>query len=336
MPRIGHLSWPPPRSLTRALSGLAEARGRSVMSLLAELTVRPDEAVLDALVAAATVTHTRFFRHPEHFDRLAQWLAERTRARIWTVGCASGQEAYSLGLIAQEQRVEWSMLATDVNPEALRKASAGCYPTSPEGAPGPWAPPPEVRKRIRFGRASVVGGAPDLGEGPFDVIFCRNVLIYFPEDKQRVVVRLLRDRLRRGGVLVVAPVEALLRLPRGLRSGSPLGWLEVRGASQPSMPAIRQARSRPPTVPPSAVGLLDQASRALGEGDPDAAERHLRRSLQDDPGSAQAWFLLGEALERRRERAQARAAYARAAECAGPEDGYALLGACRRRVKALL
>ncbi|UJR82638.1 CheR family methyltransferase [Sandaracinus amylolyticus] len=336
-PRLGHALEPWPSALRLALDRLAQTRRTSPLALARDLLARPDPAALDVLVSAATVPHTRFFRHPEHFERLARELpriVERrgAPARIWCAGCATGEEPWSIALLASHLGVEVELLATDVSPEALRTARAGIYPRVISGAGAPvamppsWSAPEALRRSVRFERASITDADPDRGAGPFDVVLCRNVLIYFPAAQAAAIASRLATRLRPGGAMIVAPVEALIAIPPSLRHGDPLGWLEP-----PSSPTRAVA---PAVIAAPREDGLERAARALGLGELDEAERALRAALDLTPTRAEAWFLLGETLQKRGERAQARAAFRCAASYAdATPHGRTLASAAERRAR---
>ena len=342
-PRIGHAPRPWPAAMRRTLEALARERHLPLDHFLSRLLAQPEDRAIDAIVGSATITHTALFRHRAHLERLQRELAGLPHsARLWSAGCATGEEPYSMALAAREIGVEVSVLATDVNPSALEVARAGRYSASLARRAGvdaggaTWEVPAAVRACVRFERISITAPEPTAGEGPFDVIFCRNVLIYFePHVSTRALERLL-SLLRPGGSLVVAPVEALRALPDGLRRADPLGWLE---RASPRLPARRPPAEpvpRAPALPSATDDLLGRAARALGLGALDTAESSLRCVLASDAVRADAWFLLGEVLARRGERTQARTAFATAARHAASEpDGETLANAATRRARAM-
>lgn len=183
---------------------------------------------LDGLLA---VTITRFYRDRRVFERLQQaWLPElleeRGGLRIWCAGCASGEEPYSLALVAelalraQFPPLVWSLLASDIDPVLLQRARRACYPFSAvKNLPAPWreraftqrgdeycldAP---YRKNIEFVRHDV-RDAPL--PGPFDLLLCRNlVFTYFTEPVQREIAAGFARVLRPGGLLLLGVHEQL-------------------------------------------------------------------------------------------------------------------------------
>ncbi len=225
--------------LLRAASLLArEHTGGDVDALLERLDGPGSHALLQRLAEAMTVGESYFFRDPVHFDLLRHELLpeilwrrrEQRTLRMWSAACATGEEPYSLAillhqLLPEADRWTWRLLGTDVDRQALAQAREGRY--------RPWSlrqTPPEVvrayfdvqeniyrlrepvRGWVTFQHLNLAADRyPDPGRGlaDFDLILCRNVLIYFdPETAHRVVQRLY-DCLAEGGWLLVSAVEAM-------------------------------------------------------------------------------------------------------------------------------
>jgi chemotaxis protein methyltransferase CheR len=192
------------------------------------------------LVNAITTNLTAFFRENHHFEYLSRTLAGEHLARhasaqplrIWSAGCSTGEEPYSIAMglleILPAQRVrDLDILATDIDSNVLATAAGGVY--SQERVSGidnarlrRWflrgkgrnagsvRVKPEVRRHVRFGQLNLMQ-AWQL-EHPLDVIFCRNVIIYFgKEDKIRLVDR-YADTLRPGGYLFIGHSESLFQI----------------------------------------------------------------------------------------------------------------------------
>ncbi len=200
-----------------------------------ELTVRQ----IETLASHLTIGETYFFRNPESFELLEREIlpplvAKRTdmgrTLRLWSAGCCTGEEAYSLAMsctrIIPNLR-DWnvSILATDINPKFLAKAEAGVYSEwSFRGteaglrdrffSPAPdkkYMIEPGLKKLIHFTFLNLAEDAyPSLHNhtNAMDVIFCRNVIMYFTPDHQRRVVAALHRSLVDGGCLIVNPAEA--------------------------------------------------------------------------------------------------------------------------------
>ncbi|HET7727262.1 MAG TPA: CheR family methyltransferase, partial [Candidatus Limnocylindrales bacterium] len=191
----------------------------------------PDE--YQRLASTFLIKVTQFFRDPELYDllrdvilpRLVEDAADRDREiRIWSAGCATGEEAYSLAILASELLAEAGeelgvrIFATDLDEDAIAFARRGIYPLSSlTGMPpdlaaryfNPLGEDAEVSKRIR---GMVVFGQHDLGRrAPFpriDLTLCRNVLIYFTPELQRRALHLFAFSLRDGGYLVLGKSES--------------------------------------------------------------------------------------------------------------------------------
>jgi chemotaxis protein methyltransferase CheR len=359
VPRVGHPPGNWPRRVYEVIERMAEAADEDPVALLNRALSGADTSLGDALLDAATVGHTSFFRHAEQFTELKQRLpalAQKRRKplKIWCAACSTGEEAYSVALTAEQLGVEVKILATDVNPVAIEIARLGHYHAGRPGRmPGAfsslrWNAPDALKERIDFEVASIV--EPDATRGPFDIILCRNVLIYFERDDVEDILATLAELLRPDGIFVVSPADAVLPLPPCLSRTGAAGFLRPSG--EPPMSARWALPNRPPTVrPPASVGALPvvssmppepplvRAARLLGAGEPGRAEQVLTDLLNADPDHISAWFLLGEALLQRDERAQARAAFLRAARStpsrAEGVDGEALRRAALSRATAL-
>ena len=184
-----------------------------------------------ALIDQLTVKDSRFFRNTGSLDAVGDYLLRRSREvdseayefRIWSVGCAMGQEAYSLGMIASEHLaytdLEWRVLGTDISPTAVMYAEKGAYLDKQVAGVSPqrmtqffdlvderWQVQDHLRDQLRFGTCNLkhIESCP---YGDQDVIFCQNVLIYFREDMVNRIVDQLVQRLRPGGLLVLGAGE---------------------------------------------------------------------------------------------------------------------------------
>jgi chemotaxis protein methyltransferase CheR len=212
-------------TLEGGLAGAAAALGVAPPAL-AERVVARDPAALQALVEHAVVTETFFWRH---HDQLAALSALAARApgplSIWSAGCASGEEPYSVAMVLLEagrRAVGDRILATDVSERMLAAARSATYGAwTMRHLPAPlarrWIPggrvAEAVRARVELRRHNLVADPPP---GAFDVVLCRNVLIYFDPAVAAAVVRGLAEAVRPGGLLVLGPVELALATPLGL------------------------------------------------------------------------------------------------------------------------
>ena len=195
---------------------------------------------LQHFVNAITTTKTEFFREREHFDWLSQEIfpsikqshleTGRKKIRLWSAGCSSGQEAYSLGMTALDSfrdqldsEFDLRILGTDVNTEALSIAQAGIYPSEAMSSLGdrpaaPYFRPmmlPEKRvsqaetaltKLIEFRKVNLIQKDYPIAT-KFDVILCRNVLYYFDPVPRQEVLERLSSYLVDGGWLVLSLTE---------------------------------------------------------------------------------------------------------------------------------
>ncbi|MBC7229585.1 MAG: protein-glutamate O-methyltransferase CheR [Actinobacteria bacterium] len=214
-------------------------------SYLAYLDEDGDE--LEAMINAITTNYTSFFREPEHFQfirrRFIPELLERDqrKVRLWSAGCATGEEPYSLAMellegIPDIDARDVLVLATDVSTRALAAAVEGLYPPEPvfkcepryrkryfmeEEDSGMFSVAPRVRRLVRLRHLNLFDPWPM--RGPFDLILCRNVMIYFEREPKRELVRRFHDILRPGGYLLVGHSESL--------TGDEHGFLYVQPAT---------------------------------------------------------------------------------------------------------
>lgn len=177
-----------------------------------------------------TTNETHFFREPKHFDfmreRIVASRASRTTLRVWSAAASSGEEPYSIAmtLAAALGEKPWEVVASDLSSRALERARSGHYPlTRAKSIPQPllhayclkgvgaqegtFMIEPRLRGRIQFAQINLIDALPSFGT--FDVIFLRNVMIYFDmPTKREVVARVLRH-LRPAGHLIIGHSESL-------------------------------------------------------------------------------------------------------------------------------
>lgn len=186
------------------------------------------------MLAALTTNVTRFFREPHHFDHLRDVvmpaLAARARAggrvRLWSAACSTGQEPYSMALTAlailpDAARYDFRILASDIDPNVVRTAREGVYSReaidpvpanlrkylnkAPDQGVDMWRVAPEVQELIAFRELNLIKPWPMKGR--FDVIFCRNVVIYFDDKTQETVWRKFIDVMSPGARLYIGHSE---------------------------------------------------------------------------------------------------------------------------------
>jgi len=275
------------------------------------------------LIEEVTVKETSFLRDREQLAGI-DWrrALERARARgfdhvrVWTAACATGEEAYSLALLAAEAfapaPAPVHILATDISADALAHARAGRYRARSVREVGPamrarWLSADAdrqvvgepLRSLVTFARHNLVRDPfPPLGEAPFDLILCRNVLIYFDTPTVGRVLASFEHARAAGGELVLGAADVLCA------SATRIGVLTLRPA--PGDPAPRRLLRRPlgrlapaPSAEP-AHGAAEDFQRGLEElerDQPAAAVTSLRRALYAEPGFGLAAFKLGGAHE---------------------------------------
>jgi type IV pilus assembly protein PilK len=188
------------------------------------------------LVDRLTVHETRFFRHEPSYDLIAgEWLPELVRPgasgaiHAWSVGCATGEEAYSLAMVLDrglrslgDHRVYFGVTATDISNPALGVGRAATYPrerlveipepfrseyTTPVGTDA-FAIADSLRKRVGFALFNLL----EVARAPLkqlDLIYCQNVFIYFARERRKRMLEALAARLKPGGLLVLGPGEII-------------------------------------------------------------------------------------------------------------------------------
>ena len=202
--------------------------------------LRENESELDLLLKVLTVHVSHFFRNPSTFEKLRQELlprlfnqcrsAEARDLKLWSVGCASGEEPYTLALIlkdafsAEMQQVKVSILATDVDPTTLEQAKLAAYGEDrlaelPDALKNRYFKYqqskyhllPEIKELVTFRQSDMYDV--DTYEKS-DLIICRNVLIYFERSQQEKIINGFADALPKGGILVLGKSETLFGEPR--------------------------------------------------------------------------------------------------------------------------
>lgn len=295
------------RAVTRTAPGLSPA---AFVRAASNPLQRAD--LVDRLIDEVTTQETAFLRDRGQLDEIPWHSLQATALaagagtiRVWSAGCATGEEAYTLAMLADEglapQQAPVEVLGTDISPAALEAARAGRYrertvrPLSPQlrrryleqQADGSYAVTGHLRARVRFRRHNLVRDPfPPAGERAFDVIVCRNVLIYFGEPSARHVIGLLERALRPGGMLVLGAADALHRSADGRRVQRPCG------GTMRSALGVRCHRPRH-EPPPSAEQRLAAALTAAGAGNRSETLAQVKALLAGHPLDAHAHFLHG-------------------------------------------
>jgi len=225
--------------LEARLAPILRERGlTSLFELCEVLRSTQSPALHSQVVEAMTTNETYFFREPAHYDALRRTIipellelrAGTRKLSFWSAAASTGQEAYSLAMALLEAELGgWSIdiLGTDLSSRVLKQAESGRYSQLEvnRGLPAAlllkyfqrvgleWELKEEVRRMVRFQRFDLRSGMRSLG--PFDVVFCRNVLIYFDLPTKKRILEEIHGSLFRGGHLLVGTTEA--GLPAGDR-----------------------------------------------------------------------------------------------------------------------
>ena len=217
---------------------LPVARKRNMKSLdelIVALRLRPEGDLVRDVVEAMTTNESFFFRDLLPFDQFRAFVlpqllktrAARKQIRIWSAACSSGQEPYSLAMILSEEKMKlqgWQVeiIATDLSTEILEKAQAGLYSQFEvqRGLPiqllvkyfkqqgDRWQIDPAIRGMVKFRCLNLLDDFTSLGV--FDVIFCRNVLIYFEQATKTLVLERVARILPQDGYLYLGGAETVL------------------------------------------------------------------------------------------------------------------------------
>jgi chemotaxis protein methyltransferase CheR len=349
-------------ALARAVSGRLAGLGLTqVDAYLERLESAGGEAEWQALIDEITIGETHFFRYAAQFealrdlilpDCLARRRADRS-LRIWSAGCASGPEPYSVALLLDDafgpMLTGWDVeiLGTDINRRDLARAERGEYSAwdlrdLPEDKRARWFSRDgktwllheRHRRRVSFSHQNLLGGGLDFARakaGVFDVVLCRNVMIYFDQETSRRLLAALHTALADGGWLIVghaephfeianlfqpcsAPGTTLYRKQGGeaLRPSAPTpaAWPapEIAWPPAPEPPPIvlppppplpAAARREPAPGPDAPTDRLAEVRRVANAGDWPRAEDLCRDRLAQDPLDAEAHYLLALVLGQR-------------------------------------
>jgi len=214
------------KCLKRRIAERMRARGVHTYddySKLLDSDAREYQELLDAL----TINVTKFYRNAETWTALRPYIEKLGRARgaaplrIWSAGCASGEEPYTIAVLLAETGVKGSIDATDIDRLSLERTEQAKYPDTafsempvtlrrryfPEGEPIP-----AVRGMVQLQAHDLTRQLPP--RPPYDLIVCRNVVIYFERQAQERLFSVFVDALRPGGVLLLGKVETLFGASR--------------------------------------------------------------------------------------------------------------------------
>lgn len=208
---------------------------KSVDTYISDLLNKQDTSELQVLVSLLTTNVTHFFREAHHFEhftkhcipQIRKKVKSNQRVRLWSAGCSSGQEAYSIAMNLMDEipgiaEHDVKILATDLDSKMITIGMQGRYPSEeirgfdkiqPEKyfvatqIPGEMQATPDLRKMVSFAELNLVDPWPF--QGAFDAIFCRNVAIYFDAKTQATLWRRFTKQLQQQGVLYLGHSERL-------------------------------------------------------------------------------------------------------------------------------
>lgn len=210
-----------------------------------------DGVEIQAMVDMLTTNKTHFFREPEHLiffkDEIIPGLSHDS-VRIWSAGCSSGEEPYSIAIVLRENipgidKRDVRILATDISGRMMEKARQGMYDEETlkfmphpfrnkyfkkvdSGKTYKYQVSPMLQSMVSFARLNLMEEWPM--SGLFDVIFCRNVMIYFDKPTQEKLIRRFRSVLREDGYLLVGHSESLTFLTHDYRYLQPAVYQKVK------------------------------------------------------------------------------------------------------------
>jgi len=315
---------------------LPELKLETLEQYLPRLTQHgPHSPELELLLNAITVTHTWFMRDPGQLGVISALFEQRPPSapplKVWIPGCATGEDVYSVAILAERAGRAVEILGTDINSAALARASAGRY--------GSWAVRDIVdveryfergerasfrildrfKRNARFERHNLLEAAP---AGGWDVVLCRNVLIYISRERARGVVERLAESLSPGGHLLLGASEVVFEVPPQLDATYVAGRLALRRVADaqaapraslvphaplrawhaplPALPrAVASIAEHPapaPSRPISVEALMVRGHEALDRSELSLAITEYELAVDQDSTLAEPHMYLGIAL----------------------------------------
>lgn len=303
-----------------------------------------DQQEFNELMNLVTINETSFFRFPQQFDALKNRVLPEIMAmkpeanrnfRVWSAGCSTGEEPYSVAMTLLDAGIDglgWKaqVLGTDVSTKALAVGQKGVYTKRAmtnvpregiarhfEAADGGYRVGERARRLVDFGYHNLIKEPYPLSlMGNWDVIFCRNVTIYFRLESTRRVVSNFYNSLNEGGYLFIGHSETLTsisdlfepveiggvflyrkaRARKALITPARTGSMSAPvpdGSAQRSAKRTASKADAAPKVPvaPSGAEMLTQARDSLAEGHPERVLELVGRILAADPNNAEAYLL---------------------------------------------
>lgn len=216
--------------ISRLMKRVREYQFTNFSSYINLISKQNEKEELQMAIDLLTTNETYFFREPKHFDFLETAIKNRGHAsgayRVWSAACSSGQEPYSIAMVLSEtiSNGNWEIYASDISTKILNAAKSGLYPMDQSSKitgkylskyclkgvgsqEGKFIIDRVIRDKIHFFQANLNAALPRIGE--FDVIFLRNVMIYFDNDTKRQVVSKLLQHLKLGGYFLIGHSESL-------------------------------------------------------------------------------------------------------------------------------
>jgi chemotaxis methyl-accepting protein methylase len=252
---------------------------------------------LQGLLNRITVQETAFFRHPEHFEVLARdVLATLPRpVKIWSAGCANGQEAYSLAMLLEEQDIAGRVIGTDVSTAALQRAAAARYHARELSGLSPrriashltptadgWQINAAIRNRVSIVRHNLLDPLPPEVQS-CHVIFCRNVLIYLSPKHTRAFLDRIADTFPASTPIFLGAAETIwqvsdrfIAVPVGgtfIYRQAIAGAVAVKSSAQRTVPAGTRQTTVVPAVPWRPPRLVARQQRDSRRSEPASGPR---------------------------------------------------------------
>jgi chemotaxis protein methyltransferase CheR len=335
--RAGLKAEPASRArLERLLAESAQLAGIAVPAYVDMLDSQP--ATFDDLLDRVTVQHSAFFRDPAQFAALSDIVRKASGAphTVWSAGCGNGQEPYSLAMLIDETgRHNWKVVATDVSFRALARTEIARYTEgelhglSPERQrrylspiPGGYEIAQFIRRYVHITHHNLARADTATLMPKSDVVFCRNVLMYFGREETEACIQRIADRVAPGGYLFLGHSDSPGRMTtffEPVRVADALCYRRLI-APTPTVPAVgrRQDQLAPR---PDLAGLMAAGDHAAASGDLRAAVRSFRQATYLNPNLAIAYFQLGAALELAGDPREARRSFAAAGLAMMSGDG---------------
>lgn len=182
--------------------------------------LKKDKKELKALKDSLSINVTSFFRNPEVWDRLKELLKDKKQIKVWCAACADGREPYSLAIISDQIGTDMKIIATDISKDALQKGKEGVFFNIEEElyylkdvhryfntSDGKYVVKPFLQKNVKFVYHDIINDSPPASD--FDLVLCRNFLIYIEPENKSIVSEHLANSTKNGALLVLGKTELL-------------------------------------------------------------------------------------------------------------------------------